>query len=316
MAPTGSDEFEGDEFANNLFSDLAPLLTLFGEQVTKQFLSMSLGWADHLLLAMGPLGIITIVISTIRLAGSKTLRALVGRARESRSDAEQELLSSTSDEVCEMWSDQGIVRVKGQTNALRTMVVTNRGHAWSLEMAHENKLVSLVTTGTATDVNFEAAPNLALNVSNTEATPRELWTWAAVGVALQAAAVMFPAVASYRLQWFKAESQVADYAYPCFVAGSFLIFAGILGCGHVIEGVTVKTALQFHESRPDCRAVWIQSACTVSDQHFSSCAILQSPNEGQIRMSRFEPRFQQMNISIRKSGKSSSLPYQSGVRLC
>lgn len=39
-APTGSEEFAGDEFSNNLFSDLAPLLTLFGEQVTKQFLSM------------------------------------------------------------------------------------------------------------------------------------------------------------------------------------------------------------------------------------------------------------------------------------
>lgn len=37
---SGSEEFAGDEFSNNLFSDLAPLLTLFGEQVTKQFLSM------------------------------------------------------------------------------------------------------------------------------------------------------------------------------------------------------------------------------------------------------------------------------------
>src|SRR5690606_21165493 len=29
------------EFSNSFFSDLAPLLTLFGEQVTKQFLSQS-----------------------------------------------------------------------------------------------------------------------------------------------------------------------------------------------------------------------------------------------------------------------------------
>lgn len=29
-----ADEFGGDEFSNSLFSDLAPLLTLFGEQVT------------------------------------------------------------------------------------------------------------------------------------------------------------------------------------------------------------------------------------------------------------------------------------------
>lgn len=72
-------EFDGDEFSNNLFSDLAPLLTLFGEQVTIQFLSMSLGWADNFLLAMGPLGIITIVISAIRIGGGRRLKSLVGR---------------------------------------------------------------------------------------------------------------------------------------------------------------------------------------------------------------------------------------------
>jgi hypothetical protein len=80
MAPAAnSDEFAGDEFSNNLFSDLAPLLTLFGEQVTKQFLSMSMGWADNVLLAMGPLGIMTIIVSAIRVGGVKKLKAVVGR---------------------------------------------------------------------------------------------------------------------------------------------------------------------------------------------------------------------------------------------
>jgi hypothetical protein len=76
--PTG-EGFAGDEFSNNLFSDLAPLLTLFGEQVTKQFLSMSMGWADDVLLAMGPLGIMTVIVSAIRVSGIKTLKAFVGR---------------------------------------------------------------------------------------------------------------------------------------------------------------------------------------------------------------------------------------------
>jgi len=72
-------DFPGDEFANNLFSDLAPLLTLFGEQVTKQFLSMSMGWEDNVLLAMGPLGILTIIVSAIRVGVVRRLKALVGR---------------------------------------------------------------------------------------------------------------------------------------------------------------------------------------------------------------------------------------------
>jgi len=80
MAPaTAENEFAGDEFSNNLFSDLAPLLTLFGEQVTKQFLSMSMGWADNVLLAMGPLGIMTVIVSAIRVGGIRQLKAIVGR---------------------------------------------------------------------------------------------------------------------------------------------------------------------------------------------------------------------------------------------
>lgn len=71
--------FEGDNFSNNLLSDLAPLLTLFGEQVTKQFLTLSMGWADNIMVAMGPLGIITVVISAIRVGGVKQLKAIVGR---------------------------------------------------------------------------------------------------------------------------------------------------------------------------------------------------------------------------------------------
>jgi hypothetical protein len=71
--------FAGDEFSNNLFSDLAPLLTLFGGQVTKQFLSMSMGWADHIMLGMGPLGVITAVVSAIRVSGVSKLKALIGR---------------------------------------------------------------------------------------------------------------------------------------------------------------------------------------------------------------------------------------------
>lgn len=49
------------------------------EQVTKQFLTMSLGWADNVLLSMGPLGILTIVVSAIRVGGVRRLKALVGR---------------------------------------------------------------------------------------------------------------------------------------------------------------------------------------------------------------------------------------------
>ncbi|KAH6621211.1 hypothetical protein B0J18DRAFT_220677 [Chaetomium sp. MPI-SDFR-AT-0129] len=103
----------GDDFSNNLFSDLAPLLALFGERVTMQFMSQSTGWSDNVILAMAPLGIITAVIGAIRVGGPTWLRAIIGRARENRAVVEAELMSSTSKEVCELWNGRDIVRVMG-----------------------------------------------------------------------------------------------------------------------------------------------------------------------------------------------------------
>ncbi|KAJ0162681.1 hypothetical protein CTA2_4182 [Colletotrichum tanaceti] len=102
-----------DDFSNNLFSDLAPLLALFGERVTMQFMSQSLGWADCVALAMAPLGVITIVVSAIRVGGPMRLKAVIGRAKENMSVAEMELMSSTSREVCEMYNGESIVRCQG-----------------------------------------------------------------------------------------------------------------------------------------------------------------------------------------------------------
>ncbi|KAG0636074.1 hypothetical protein HOY80DRAFT_1090205 [Tuber brumale] len=103
----------GADFSNNLFSDLAPVLALFGEQVAKQFLSQSLTWLEDVIFAMAPLGIITAMVSSIRVGGPNWLKAVVGRARESRAVAEVELMSSTSHEVCELWNGEAIVRVMG-----------------------------------------------------------------------------------------------------------------------------------------------------------------------------------------------------------
>ncbi|KAF6810515.1 ankyrin repeat protein [Colletotrichum musicola] len=102
-----------DDFTNNLVSDLGPILALFGERVTMQFMSESLGFSDCVVLAMAPLGIITIIVSAIRVGGPARLKAIIGRASENKSAAEMEVMSSTSSEVCEMFNGQGIVRCQG-----------------------------------------------------------------------------------------------------------------------------------------------------------------------------------------------------------
>ncbi|KAI0596351.1 hypothetical protein F4775DRAFT_316176 [Biscogniauxia sp. FL1348] len=103
----------GDDFANNLFSDLAPILSLFGERVSMQFMSQAIGLADCILLAMAPLGIITTIVSAIRVGGPTWLKAVIGRARENLSAAEVELMSSTSKEACELWNGRNVIRCQG-----------------------------------------------------------------------------------------------------------------------------------------------------------------------------------------------------------
>ncbi|KAF4971609.1 hypothetical protein FSARC_1608 [Fusarium sarcochroum] len=102
-----------DDFTNNLFTDLAPILALFGERVTMQFMSQALGWADCIALAMAPLGIITILVSAIRVGGPIWLKGVIGRARENIAAAEMELMSSTSQEVCELYNGESFIRCQG-----------------------------------------------------------------------------------------------------------------------------------------------------------------------------------------------------------
>lgn len=115
-------DFEGDDFSNNLIADLGPLLALFGADVTRQFLSQSLSWTDNILFAIGPLGVVTAVISAIRVGAPQSLRSFIGRAREPRAQVEAELLSSTSKEVCEMWNGTSLVRLRGSSNVVELVV--------------------------------------------------------------------------------------------------------------------------------------------------------------------------------------------------
>ena len=111
-----------DDFTNNLATDLAPLVALFGEQATKQFLSESTSRLDNVIFAVAPLGILTAVVSVIRVLGSASLRAFVGRAQEGKGQAEAELCSSTSYDVCELWNNGGIARVFGRPQILECVL--------------------------------------------------------------------------------------------------------------------------------------------------------------------------------------------------
>jgi hypothetical protein len=70
---------------------------------------------------MAPMGLLTAIVSAIRVCGSPSLKAFVGRAQESAGAAELELLSCTSDATAELWNDGGIARVFGKPQILEVV---------------------------------------------------------------------------------------------------------------------------------------------------------------------------------------------------
>ncbi|KAF4915929.1 hypothetical protein CGCVW01_v010219 [Colletotrichum viniferum] len=111
------------DFSNDLASDLGPLLALFGESMTKQYLSESTSFLDYLIFAMGPIGIITAMVSVIRVCGHPSLKAFIGRSQEGDGVVETELCTSTSRDVCEVFNRNGVTRVLGRPRVLELVYI-------------------------------------------------------------------------------------------------------------------------------------------------------------------------------------------------
>src|SRR5438046_2621195 len=82
-------------------------------------MSQSTGWADNIIFAIAPLGIVTAIIAAIQVGGPVWLKVLIGRARENQATAKVELMSSTSPNVCELWNGQTIIRMVGSPPILQ-----------------------------------------------------------------------------------------------------------------------------------------------------------------------------------------------------
>ncbi|KAJ3538230.1 hypothetical protein NM208_g6000 [Fusarium decemcellulare] len=307
VAQVNADGDNGDDISNNLFSDLAPLLALFGERVTMQFISQSMGWADNVLLAMAPIGIITTIVSAIRVGGPSWLKALVGRARENLAIAEAELMSSTSDEVCEVWNGKEVVRCMGSTPIREFIIcIPSSRHglpkitAMTLDEAIDqgymksSDLIMLLEDEdsgrrssqshpengkkTPSDIaiirnNFSLSPNVALNCHN-RVKRGEVRTFAAIGTFLQTGVLLYSGFAANfaPLKLLKDGKVIEHYAYPCTVLGTVLLVAGMMLCAHVVESSTIEKSYHINE---DCRGrfLWLQQEKKVSDQVFKSSAL-------------------------------------------
>ncbi|KAK4194007.1 hypothetical protein QBC40DRAFT_270428, partial [Triangularia verruculosa] len=305
--PQGALAADGADFANNLFTDLGPLLALFGERVAVQYLSHSTSWLECLLFACAPLGILTAVVSAIRVSGNRWLKAIVGRAREPAAVVELELMSSTSSDVCELWNGVGIVRVVGSPSIAQLIYQepTSPGHLDSgnpnhqpivdtLETAQQRGLVSSVSgprqrtdrLGAPPPVISEPPPNIVLNVTGGTVRGWELAVSVVVGLIVQVAVLAFDGWLVYWPNTLLNKVPAAD-AYPLTALGTIGVTIGTFVCAHVIESSTEEEVwrLAANTGQP-LRIVWIQRSKVVGDQAFGSFAIFDPRRRQEIRSSR------------------------------
>ncbi len=278
-----------DDFANNLATDLAPFISLFGEQITKQYMSESITMLDYFIFAMAPMGILTAVVSAIRVCGSSKARALIGRAQEAEGIAEAELCSSTSRDVCELHGNGGIARVFGSPKILEIVfdpdvqepdyskignsvgIYTFQDYIKTERSQKDWTPIKQFAEG-SDPVNF--APNLSLNIG-IKRQPTRLSVGAAIlGLTLQAGVLVFAVVVSYILKWEKEGEEPKRYACPLMIVGTILVCSGIYLCAFLVGQSTEEKIFSRNSTIGDGRRsalYWVQpGGQVIGDQTFDS----------------------------------------------
>ncbi|KAK3316787.1 hypothetical protein B0H66DRAFT_626284 [Apodospora peruviana] len=247
-----------DDFSNNIATDLAPFLSLFGEQITKQYLSESVSIFDYIIFALAPMGIMTAVVSVMRVCDSPSLRALIGRAQEGGGNVEAEPCSSTSWDVCELFNNGGIARVFGRP---RTIEIAHDPSKDAAEDGGINTFADYITTtrgkewrkrgvelgGNNPELKFTQlfAPNLSLNIGIKPRNRGVAAVVALLGFSLQAGVVAFAAIVTYHFRW-ETEDKIAE---PVRIS-------------HVCDGAQTNTSSQ---GRTSSNPVKASRRCTGSN---------------------------------------------------
>jgi len=294
-----ADNTTAADFTTGFFTDLAPLLSLFGTQFSKQFMSQSIDWADDFLFAMAPLGILTVVVGAIRVSGYTGLRTLIGSAREPASQSEIEFLSSTSNDVCETWDKRGVTR-KANNQSIKAFLYDDTPgrqdvfSMWEAEFTNEAKQRPYITRRDKNWNQFKVPedpeqtrqwnlmpPNLTLNAHAPIDNHFPVQVFAAVGFIVQAGAIVFQALTVYYWKWLSDGDVVGNWAFPLTCAGEVMVCFGVFLCAQVIERSTQKVvwipAERTKLEKRTLKLLWIQQGqlTNVSDSY----AIFRDPGE-------------------------------------
>ncbi|EQL03178.1 pfs, ankyrin repeats & 6-phosphofructo-2-kinase [Ophiocordyceps sinensis CO18] len=297
------------DFSNNLAQDLGPLLALFGEPVTRQYLSESTTFLDYFIFAMCPLGIITAVTAVVRVCGHSSLRAFIGRSQEGNGVVEAELCTSTSRDVCELFNNGGITRVLGQPNVLELVCIfpgTSPINATDEEgpklflfqdyigrtdegLSEWKKLRrSLITSsdsGRDSSNLFAPKPNLSLNVGIKRQPSWVFILVALTGLVLQVGIIVLAGFGAWGLGWNlynPANPSSKDYAPRMFISGTALLCIGMCSCAAIVGQATQEVTYKRRRtcSEQHSMLLWLQPGPqVVGDQSFDPFSHFENPSK-------------------------------------
>jgi hypothetical protein len=244
---------------------------------------------DDFIFALVPLGVLTAVVSVIRVCGNSTLRAIIGRAQEDPASSEREILSCVSDSTAEIFTQSGVARITGNPRILE--IVADHSQAQS-GVVNVQKL-SEVAGKAWTDLEKDAKlPNLSLNKGIRRRAPFWFRLAATFGVSLQLSMllsfygnlkslikmlimnnvgiIIYAAltVMCWPQAFLKDGSHVDSYAFPMFVLGTVLLTLGMFLCAVLVERRSMKRIFDLPDGN---RVYWIQPGNqTAGDQKFPS----------------------------------------------
>lgn len=137
---------------------------------------------DDFIFALAPLGILTAVVSAIRVCGNSTLRALIGRAQEDPGASELEILSCVSDTTAEIFTESGVARITGNPKILEVVVGETQQGASPVSVQRLSEIADKTWTTLESSAKL---PNLSLNKGVRRRAQFWFYLAAVFGVALQ-----------------------------------------------------------------------------------------------------------------------------------
>ncbi|KAL8366789.1 hypothetical protein RB595_008760 [Gaeumannomyces hyphopodioides] len=256
-------------FANDFATDMAPIVVLFGKQATKQFLSESTKAWDCIIFGMAPIGIITAIVSVIRLYGSDSLRAFIGRAQGPHAAAEAELCSSTSDDGAAPYSSPPTCGIHLAEDFLSTT------SEWCEIDSKGQPLGHAASSGgeEQTPQRLAPHPNLSFNTGIKAISQWRLRLVAMVGFLLQLSFFIYANWATFYSTHFSTdESPPRLRAVHLAEIGTLLINVGMILCAILIERLSMEWKF-CAVSEPTSRIFWLQpGGQRVGDQLFNPFA--------------------------------------------